>query len=176
MAEIDENSRALLGTVRSLVLKFINLSTSMIALADLGAPFICTLFSNVKLKLLELLVELSRMEDRLNATRVGGGGDPGDGGGNPGGPGDGGGDTGDSSRRSGVSRGYRDGGRDSGSHNEIGARPNSVGHEIVQIVVNGHNDVEDGATVKDSTIAMDFTLTQLMEKARVVEDGLTSPA
>ena len=66
MAEIDRNSRVLLGTVRSIVLKVINLSTSMIALADLGAPFVCTLFSMVKLKLLELAVELSGMEDRLN--------------------------------------------------------------------------------------------------------------
>lgn len=34
MAEIDRNSRVLLGTVRSIVLKVINLSTSMIAFAD----------------------------------------------------------------------------------------------------------------------------------------------
>ena len=174
MAEIDRNSRVLLGTVRSIVLKVINLSTSMIALADLGAPFVCTLFSMVKLKLLELLVELSGMEDRLNRDS-GENGDGGDGGGGNGGDGsgDGGLGGGRGGRREifGRNRGRVNGGDNLGEYS--GAGPVSVNTGAIQVVLNGHSSLTDRQVEDD--IATSITLTNMREKTEVVEDVLTSP-
>ena len=87
MSEIELNSRRLLDVAKSLVIKVINVVTSLLVLSDLGAPFASLLFSVIKLKLMELLIELNGLDSGLSGGVDGGPGGPG--GGHGGGHGDG---------------------------------------------------------------------------------------
>ena len=80
--EIETNSRLLLHLTKSLVIRLINLTTSFLVLTDLGAPFASLVFSVVKMKLLELLLELNSLEATIGVR-----GGPGQGPGGSGGPG-----------------------------------------------------------------------------------------
>ena len=90
MSEIENNSWRLLLLTKSVVLKLINLATSFLVLSEYGAPFAYALFSTVKLRMVDLWLDLNQLENNLSGG--GGGGNSHGGGGGGGNNGDGNGD------------------------------------------------------------------------------------
>ena len=59
---VEDNSRALLQFIMGFVEKVINLTTSILSLTEYGAPMATLIFSMVKLKLMELRLDLNGLQ------------------------------------------------------------------------------------------------------------------
>ena len=73
MADLERNSRALMDFLKGLTLRVINLCTSVLALCGYGAPLAFAMFSTIKLKMLDLWLDLDRIDVMLIQRRGGGG-------------------------------------------------------------------------------------------------------
>ena len=66
MPTIEENSARFLHFVRDIVIKVTNLVTAALVICEMmGAPFMTTVLIMVKLKLIELLIELQGLDSRV---------------------------------------------------------------------------------------------------------------
>ena len=79
---VEDNSRALLRFVMGFVEKVIDLTAAVLALTELGAPLATLVFTSVKLKMMELWLDLNGLQAAVGGSGQGpagggGGGDPG---------------------------------------------------------------------------------------------------
>ena len=135
MAALEENSRSLLNFVKGVVSKLIEVMTPLIALAELGAPFAQMVFSVVKLKLMEMWLDL----DQLDPHRGGGG----DGGRGEDGPGD--------RRPPGSGEDGRGDGPGDGGVGGVRRVPHGA-RGINGSMMNGHEPVRGAASVSTSSV------------------------
>ena len=72
MSRVEDNSRALLTFVKDLVVRFINVATSLLAVAEYGGPFATLLMATVKLRLLDLYISLGALDGLVGGWGDGG--------------------------------------------------------------------------------------------------------